>query len=489
MTGLRRSATTQALIDLEDAAPTILDERLPGAIVPFWIQVRMQFTTLLSEDELGDATIPTTVSLSQVLRRLAFSYLPSRNDAVRSRDQREIVHIVGGTTLHQREGRARNWLVGAYAEALPQRSLIVQRTSLKSALGPPAFQPTYSLDPMFARAELRVALRRGIPSPNDARVRELVVELARLLGVNEDPRLAAIIDSAVWAERNRPSVAREFSLFLDRVRPKVLLLEDASYGDLYATLVALACARGVAVAEPQHGWIGPAHAAYNYGAAMHRPHNAVALPGTLLTFGEHWSSGLSYPGAIAAIGKAHLEERLLGAPDPALRPREVLVVSSVAAADVTLRFLGELRRALPPEWALRFRPHPSERAVLSTRYAGIHDLGGVTVDNRADVFDSLAACRIVIGVASTVLFEAAAFGCRVFVRDSPYVPVVVGDLFGAPLSGSADISRVVRVATHPDASDDGRPSVDITRLWRPDAVGNYTRWAESVGPPDAALLA
>lgn len=479
MTSLRRSATTQALIDLEDAAPAVLDARIPGSPSPLWLQVRMQFATLLSENELGDATVPVTTSTARALGRLARSVLPDRADAALWRGKKDIVFVVGGTTVHQRNGRARNWLVGAYAEALPGASIIIQRRALASPLGRAAFMPTRSLDPGVARAELGVALRRGRRSPVDHQVRELITEFARLLGLSEDPRLPDLVTSAVWAERVRPRIAREFAHFLDHVRPRILLFEDASYGSEYATLVALARARGVIVAEPQHGWIGPAHPAYNYGAAMHRAHNSIALPEVLLTFGAYWGEDLSHPGAAVPIGKPHLEERVVSAPELHSRAREVLIVSSVAQAEVTMQFVRDLRIALPSDWSIRFRPHPSERAVLVSRYPGLFGIPGVILDERADVYDSLSDCQVVVGVASTVLFEAAALGCRVFVRDSPYVPYVVGGLFGEPLRVEDGIDRILNALREDLPAREGRPAVEVTSLWRPKAVANFKRWVDA----------
>ncbi len=153
-------------------------------------------------------------------------------------------------------------------------------------------------------------------------------------------------------------------------------------------------------------------------------------------------------------------------------------MSNVAAADVTMQFVRSLQRALPEGWPVRFRPHPSERAVFATRYPGFFETPGIVLDERPDVYDSLADCQVVVGVASTVLFEAAALGCRVFVRDSPYVPYVVGELFGEPLSGEAGIDRVVRADRDGSSTREGLPKVDVTRLWRQNAVANFEQWFE-----------
>ena len=473
---LQRSATTQALIDLEDAAPEILGERLPGATMPFWSQVRYAFSSLLLTDEVGNSDIDARLGPARLTGRYVRALLPNRWDASRWHDRRELAFLVGGTTLHRDGARVRNWLIDDYAEALRDKAVVFQRAPLPSSLGEPSFGPTRGVDPMLARIELAVGIRRLGRWPADARVRELIAAFADLLGIAEHPALPALTRSAVWNERTRERLEDGFSRVLDRTRPRVLVMDGASYGGFYATVVAAARNRGILVAELQHGWIGPTHPAYNYGALMHRPENTAGLPDVLLTFGDYWGSELRFPGAVVALGKPQLEQQVALAPDVSERPREVLVVSSVLGADSMLRFVQDLRRALPDGWVVRFRPHPNERAVVSSRYPGLGDLVGVEIDERLDVLESIARCRIVVGIASTVLFEAAAFGCRVFVRDSAYLSTIVGDAFGDPLAGQEGIERVVRVAVDPASSDDGTPRIDVAGLWRPRAVDTFTDW-------------
>ena len=97
------------------------------------------------------------------------------------------------------------------------------------------------------------------------------------------------------------------------------------------------------------------------------------------------------------------------------------------------------------------------------------------MDERGDVVDSLASARIVVGVASTVLFEAVGMGCRVFVRDSPYVPVIAGDLFGEPIRGDRGVERIVEAASILGHGVEST-ALDIDRFWKPDAVANFREW-------------
>ncbi|WP_168626447.1 MULTISPECIES: hypothetical protein [unclassified Cryobacterium] len=470
---LKTAPGTQALLDLEDAAPDILFERIPGATSPLWPDVRTAFMTAMQHRDYGSApSEPAASSQVRAWQRLLRSLLPSQWDARQLRSERPILYIVGGGTTHSVSAGLRNWLIGDYLDLFPELSAVVQWHAISSP--PPAFTMTRSLDPMAARSGGYARLSRK--RVDSALVRRLVREFAaRLEGQITDDQLVAIAASATYSASIAPYFEAEFSKLLDRVRPRIVIMEDASYGGR-AALIAMLKARGILVVEPQHGWIGPTHGAYNFGAAMRDPQLLVTLPDEVLTFGEYWSSGIRHPGRAIAIGKPHLESMAAKAEQWNERPSEVLLVSSVSFPEETIEFARSLRRALPPEWVVRFRPHPSERAVLSSRYGRMLAEPGLHVDDNADVYESLSTARAVVGTASTVLFEALAMGCQVFVRDSPYTDYYVGDLFGPPLQGVGEVDRISRAML--DAEADDEPSV-LDSIWKPGAVENFRSWAEA----------
>src|SRR5690606_30682231 len=171
----------------------------------------------------------------------------------------------------------------------------------------------------------------------------------------------------------------------------------------------------------------------------------------------------------------HLDEAVSRAPRLGDRPKEVLVVSSTADPEEMSDFALSLRHRLEQDWTVVFRPHPSERATFDRRYPRLVGVKGVRVDERDDVADALAEARVVVGVASTVLFEALAFGCRVYVRDSPFRDYYVGSLFGEPIVGEAGMNRLV-AGIHAD----GETSDEIVSLaqsmWQPHGLENFERW-------------
>ena len=280
---------------------------------------------------------------------------------------------------------------------------------------------------------------------------------------------AAIGQSVRRTELLRPFQLDELSRLLERVRPKIVLFDNGSY-TYQGEWVGLMKDAGAWVAEPQHGWIGPSHAAYNYGGAFDRAELRRAVPDEVLTFGTYWSSSIRHPGIVTAIGKPHLERQAASA--SATRPRRILVVSSRTDPDATDEFVVGLRAALGDEWAIVFRPHPGERSETGRRYPRLSADAGVVIDDAADVYETLKRSAVVIGEASTVLFEARAFGCRVIARDSPFADNVIGAAFGERVSGVTEAVR--RIET---LGQDGTvaPATDPS-IWAPEPVAAFREW-------------
>lgn len=471
--GLKTARGTRALLHLEDESPDILFERLPGAEVPLWPTVRTEFMVAMQHHDFGSVSLPAAPATRvRTWAHIARSLFGSRWDSHGIREARAALYLVSGVTTYQAAGRTRNWLVGDYLDRYPSRSALLQWRPIGPT--PPAFPLTRSLEPMVIRSGLRARFSRR--SVDGARVRVLVREFAdRLDDRLTNQQVDAISSTAIYAAATAQHQQEAFARVLDAVDPRLVVMEDASYGTRGA-LISTMKARGILVVEPQHGWIGPTHAAYNFGSAMSAPELSVTLPDELLTFGEYWSEGIRHPAPSTAIGKPHLETMATLAPRWSDRPREVLMVSSVTDPEAMTEFALALRRELPTDWLLRFRPHPSERPVVQNVYASMLAVPGIALDEVSDVYESLARARGIVGIASTVLFEALAMGCRVFVLDSAFADYYVGELFGPTVSGASGAGGVARRLIE---SAPAQNTVSRDAIWKPGAVDNFARWAEA----------
>lgn len=466
---LRTTAAMQRILDLEDSAPGELLEVLPGATVPFWAQVRMQLSWALSEESTGSVAVATDNWTRRAeLTRLAKGFLPNRWDATQRARRHDVLFYVGGGTLASRGGRARNWLVDSFAESTDD-AIVIQRRPLPDPTGLPGFSPTLSMEGATARARLRA--RGYTPAASTVEVVDrLLAFFADELGV-KPAAVASLRRRVLRTEAHRPHELASLRRVVQKVRPRVVIMDTASY-TYNGEAVGVFKDAGAYVAEPQHGWIGPSHAAYNYGRVFEQPSLRRALPDELLTFGEFWSEGVRLPAKTTAIGKPHLEELARSA--PSVRRRRLIVISSRAAPEETDRFVIELRSVVDPQWDIVFRPHPGERVAVQERYPAIVAHDRIEVDAHADVYDSLADARAVVGVASTVLFEAAAFGCEVIARENDFAASVIGDAFGTRIRTAAEAAERLQALDAAGAVA-GEPD---PRLWARDSTAAYRRWLD-----------
>lgn len=471
---LPRPEYLQALIALEDEAPDVLCEALTGSTVPLWPLVRSNVALAMSEVELASVVISSGSSQFQALSRAARALGPSRRDVRRLRHRSPVLFMTSGATLYELGGQIRNWLVGDFADATSDNVPVIQWLPIEARRPRFAHTSTWTLDPVVARAEVKGRLSRSAPRDPKEATRVIREIAAKLGGGLRDQQIEDIAASATYAIRIEQHVLAELNRLFDRTMPELVLVDSPVDGGRGAVLAAIK-RRGIHVAELQHGWIGPGHAAYNFGSIMSQDELAATIPDELLTFGEWWGRGLQWPGVITPIGKPHFEHARRSTLDLDERPREVLVVSSVGNPRETSIFCARLRETLPDDWLVRFRPHPSERSVIDDRYPDLTCADGIVIDRSDDVYLALAQARAVIGVASTVLFEAAGMGCMVYVRDTPYAKYIVGDTFGPVLSTTEDLIRAVSEITESKAVQS--PSAeDVAGFWRSDAIANFVRW-------------
>ncbi|CAH0133227.1 MULTISPECIES: hypothetical protein [unclassified Microbacterium] len=466
----RTSDAVRAILELEEESPDSLFEVLPGATVPFWAHVRVQIAWALGERQTGSVSVASESTWTRwgEFRRVVRGHLPSRWDAVRHGRAHDVCFYVSGTTLTVAGDRARNWLVDDFAFVTPG-AVVVQKKPLPAPAGAPLFRPTLSMEPATARARWR---ERGamLPTGFADGVRRLLREYASRLGVEADA-FDDIGTRALRTERLRPFEMDELRRMLDRMRPRLVVFDNGSYSYHGETVGAMKDA-GAYVVEPQHGWIGPSHAAYNYGRAFQEPSLRRALPDEVLTFGDYWTDSIRHPGRVTTIGKPHLERQAALA--EAERPRRILVISSRTDPSATDGFVADLHAAVGGDWAIAFRPHPGERAETARRYPRIASTPGIAVDVEPDVYESLKHAAVVIGEASTVLFEARAFGCTVIARDSAFAQNVIGDAFGVRV---VDVPGVA--ARLADIEHGGRfVATADPAIWAPDAVAAYAQWLE-----------
>ncbi|MGV8884417.1 MAG: hypothetical protein ACOH1T_02350 [Microbacteriaceae bacterium] len=471
------SRGTEALVALEDAAPDVLFETVPGTDIQLWPLLRWPVARSMAAAELGTGSVRRAVTRRDLLERAVRRRMPNPFASARLRTTAPALFIVdGGTYSALPEGR-KNWLVDDHARAL-DGSIVLQdraRDLFTPRRERPSFARTFSFED--AAADVRALSKSQPPSTAVATfARDALNEVYRHLDFD--------VDGAGMAEAHRhlmvrlaraPHTLHYFSRILDTLRPSHAFVQTGAYGDRSHLIKAMKTA-GVHVSEHQHGWIGPSHGAYNHGAAMREPTLAACVPDTLLTFGQFWSDSVRFATETVAIGKPHIEQKTLAARSFGAPRREVIVISGMFERDEMTRFTLRVRDALPEGWTVLLRPHPAERETVDALYPGLVGESGVKFDRTPDVYESITAAAGVFGLASTVLYEALPFGCPVFVIDSPLADLTTDrEIFGERVHDDASLGEAVSAIVDSQERGDRRTndSALLEYIWKPDAVKNF----------------
>jgi len=196
---------------------------------------------------------------------------------------------------------------------------------------------------------------------------------------------------------------------------KCVILEN-HYTDAHMALISAARELNVPTIELQHGVIGRGHIAYNF-------HDMSTenkyLPDYIFTFGDYWTNTMRPPKGTTPIS--------VGFPQLDLSKRCLM---EVVQSDTQVVFYSSIEQKLCKlaiEFAeiatelgfvVKYKLHPSECKSWKTLYPELRDNEKIEVlDQALNVHEVLASSKFHIGVNSTVLFEAIAFGGVVFIYD------------------------------------------------------------------------
>ena len=472
---MRMSGSTAALVALEDAAPDELFACLRGTTIPLWPMLRWPLAAALAHTEYETDFTPHLEGIVSKARRLGQMAAPSTRSARTLRGPTPVLFFATASRNVPSPTGEVNPLLGPFADVLPGDAAMVQYEPLPRSRRL-AFAPTVTFGNEIAAAEVRA---RALPFPGTIlrEAREVAEAIISHVDHQLDPARRDQALRMFGARVRRATIlAAAYARLLDRVRPQLLILQMAAYGDR-STFVTAAHERGILVAEPQHGWLGPSHGAYNFGAAASDPRLRIALPDTLLTFGEFWSESVSVPFETVVVGKAAIDDARDRTSPLGERPRELLYVSTVVEPEEVARFVLSLRETVPAGWTIVFRPHPKERAVVSQRYPSLIAAERIRIDEEPDPYRSFARSRVVVGATSTALYEVLALGTPTVLRVSPMTPFYMDPrIFTNRIEPGDDPKAAITRAIE-------TPDVDLTpglveRVWASGSRDRFRAWAD-----------
>ncbi|MBL8023365.1 MAG: hypothetical protein JNK54_03670 [Elusimicrobia bacterium] len=356
-----------------------------------------------------------------------------------------------------------------YALLEEERTVVIDKSQDREFKRPRTPRRIAAQDWISIRAEVG-RLFMGQNSKDKTRIDQFIAYLR--------DKIPQTLDDSVWsylAETLKRVGGRLVGLhngyrrLFDRLRPTLVLLEDASYGS-EAYLVKWAKDAGIITAEIQHGLIVPSHHAYRFGNGLFASTDyGRYLPDFLLTYGSFWSNNARTPSEKIVIGNAHLTESTRGWTKSVGRDHRptMIIISQPDVVD----HLTSLAMDFSREWGSRghiiYRLHPTE-VPHRNDYSALEERSNITISDAGDIYDLLRQADGVIGSSSTVLFEAVGFRIPVYVHDNPGSRLYVPLNFGRWFKTARELMSLM------ETTDPSPP--DPALYWAPEWQANYRRF-------------
>ena len=217
-----------------------------------------------------------------------------------------------------------------------------------------------------------------------------------------------------------PSLYNEHINLYKKMSPKVILVKNGCRGG-YNKIPLIMAAKdlNIPIGEHTHG-IPDYVVIYNYSPKLFNSYKYY-LPDFFMTTGKSTLKMLNMPIKIYETGYPYLSEIIK---KYNIKEKENILVYMSARYEPEM-YIEEVlflnKKLASAGISIQFRIHPQEIEKINTVYKPILD-AGISIDSylTKPIHDSLSRAKYVVsGGGTSALSEALAFGCNVFIKDSP----------------------------------------------------------------------
>lgn len=251
---------------------------------------------------------------------------------------------------------------------------------------------------------------------------------------------------------------------LKKVKPKILLLGCASYGNYTAVVCKLAKEMGIKVIELQHGSTLGNSAYQKLDNLKYDKDYYDYLPDCYFTFGDYWKKSIGWAYEKFSVGNAYLNRYIES--NGLTKPKyDYLVLSQ------PFNGVGEFVKTLSSKLynkTILLRLHPQEDWEDNRRLYEGYD--NVILSHGTSLYDDIINCSGIVGWSSTCLFEVLAFGKVPIVIDCELSRAQFPSDLGIWVQNPEDVLKL--------DIDDANKSVDVTYYWKGSFESNVSSYLE-----------
>jgi len=209
-----------------------------------------------------------------------------------------------------------------------------------------------------------------------------------------------------------------YKFFFKIKKPKKVIVVN-SIG--YESMIEAAKSLSIVTYELQHGSPARGKLNYDYSSGLKKS----SFPDFFLSFGKIFTNDIKLPISqknIIEVGFPYLNKKLSNTLNLLKKENIFLIISQPnPISKILIDFSLNLRKKLSKDVRILYKPHPSEIFNEDTSYFKKLEENKIEVikDYEVDLYKLLNKTKWIIGVSSTVLYEALAFNCKVFVFKAP----------------------------------------------------------------------
>ena len=189
-----------------------------------------------------------------------------------------------------------------------------------------------------------------------------------------------------------------------------------------SALVAAARELKIPVIEHQHGMINKAHTTYNL------PESSFAgmyCPDYFFTFGEYWSGECRLPKRtkVVAVGSPQFDEAAMLYTGREKDKKKIVYICDYSLGhEITKQVINTARLVAPMGYEVTIKLHPKEYLSWREKFPWLAEATEelenlICISGPVSPYELISGAAHIVGVNSTVLYEALAFGCHVYTWD------------------------------------------------------------------------
>lgn len=451
--------------------PQLLDFSVPGYGFLLWPYIRYTFLAWCLEHFFPGKFIlnekkelETSLSRYTLLARTASSCFrpwPQRSIWIYSK--------VGSLFYKNKQNRLYNQYVEPLAEIFAKQTLVLNASAGPDFVRSPL---TFSLRHIAPVELIAGKLTRFMPDqrylpPIKGLLNFLQTKVKQICGFSvPDDFITGLEKQLIYLSKYTVAEYTIYKKIFSHTKPRLLIIDQAYYGP-FGHLILLCKQFAIPVADIQHGLIHAKHIAYNWAPELSSERLlAEQLPDYFLTYGPFWHKFFNTSGTCQAIGNPWFAEQ---SKSHAVCSDNAILFALADFYDEFYDDIVALRNAFP-EREIILRPHPNQHELLFDSI--ISKIDGVTLDTSRNIYETLMRVQTVIGAWSTSLFETAALGKKVFLKNSYWVDGADDHLFTLYCTPE---DLIHKINTPSDIAADTSKSVFIEN-WEE----NYKKWITSV---------